>query len=242
MREITSRANPLIKHLTRLGRELSYRREHGLMLCEGEKMLAEALSAGVIPCHAVFSSELQKSLPTDTQLIKTPADVIESISRLDSPPSLLFTTPIPELNLRKLETGMHIILDRLQDPGNVGSIIRTARALGISSVILTTGCADITNPKTLRAAMGAVFSQKLMSGEPAEIISAIGSYKCFTTGVDKNAVPLGTVTLKNCAVIIGNEGSGVSDIWRDFDMLTIPIEFESLGAASAASIIMWESI
>jgi TrmH family RNA methyltransferase len=239
MRDVTSRANPLIKHLVRLGREVSYRREHGLMLCEGEKMLAEALNAGIVPRHAVFSSEQQMPLPSRTELIRVPKDVMGAVSKLKTSPSVLFTVPIPDMELCKIASGMHIILDRLQDPGNVGSIIRTARALGISSVILTPACADVTNPKTLRAAMGAVFSQRLMYGEPDEILGALDGYKCFATGFDSDALPLGTVDLSNCAVVIGNEGSGVSDTWGNSEMLTIPIEFESLGAASAAAIIMW---
>jgi TrmH family RNA methyltransferase len=251
MRDVKSRTNPLIKHLTRLGRDAGYRREHGLMLCEGEKMLAEALSAGVVPRHAVFSHEPDIRLSSETEKIRTTDDIIKTISSLKNPSNMLFTVQMPELvpigadipgGPRSLTPGTKIILDRLQDPGNVGSIIRTACAFGISCVILTPGSADISNPKTLRAAMGAVFSQRFMYGEPHEIICALGDAKCYTTGVDPKALPLGTVDLKNCAVVIGNEGSGVSDIWKNFDMITIPIEFESLGAANAAAIIMWEAV
>ena len=240
MREITSRANPVIKHIARLGREPSYRREHGLMLCEGETMLKEALNAGITPRHVVSASEPDMPLPYGAEVIIAPKDVIKSVTTLDNPPRLLFTAPMPRPRFQKLTPGAYIIMDRIQDPGNVGSIIRTARALGISGVIMTTGCADVANPKALRAAMGAVFSQRLIFGEPRGILASLGGCKCYAAEVRPGAAPLSEVTLKNCAVVIGNEGTGISDAWRNIDTVEIPIEFESLGVASAAAIIMWE--
>lgn len=236
---LTSRENPTIKHLTRLGRELSYRREHGLMLCDGEKMLAEALNSGVTPNHIIYSSGVD--IPAvQSQIIKVPETVLAGMSSLKSPPRLMFTVPIPDMRVENLTTGNHLILDKLQDPGNVGSIIRTARAFGITNVILSPGCADVTNPKTLRASMGAVFGQRVMYGEPHEILAAAQNIKCYSTGLRPNALPLQNVKLENCAVVIGNEGAGISACWNELEMLTIPIDFESLGAASAAAIIMWE--
>ena len=211
------------------------------MVCEGEKLLREALAAGITIKKLVCRETPEMPLP-ETQIIRVPKDIIASLSLMDSPPQFIFTVPIPDTRLEKLTKGTHIILDRIQDPGNLGSIIRTARAFGVSSVILTPGCADITNPKTLRASMGALFGQRIMCGETAEILEAIGDYKCYTTGTGENALRIDTVSLKDCAVVIGNEGAGVSEMWRGFEMLTIPIEFESLGAAAAAAIVMWESM
>lgn len=236
---LTSRENPTIKHITRLGRELFYRREHGLMLCDGEKMLSEAVNSGITPHHIIYSGDV-KTPAVQSQLIKVPEKILTGMSSLKSPPRLLFTVPIPNMQVENLTSGNHLILDRLQDPGNVGSIIRTARAFGITSVILTPGCADITNPKALRASMGAVFGQRVMYGEPQEILTAAQSIKCYSTGLRPNALPLQSVKLENCAVVIGNEGAGISECWNELEMLTIPINFESLGAASAAAIIMWE--
>lgn len=240
METITSRDNAALKHIARLGRDLSYRREHGLMLCEGGKMLAEALSAGVTPVHAVFAEGQERELPPETRVMSVTGRLMGSLSPLDTPQSVLFTAAMPDTVLKNVKGG--IILDRLQDPGNVGSIIRTARAFGIPAVILTEGCADVSNPKTLRAAMGAVFSQRVMRGSAEGVWELVKGGRVYATGMRADAVNIRDAVLKDCFALIGNEGGGLSDYWLDkgLGMLTIPIEFESLGAAAAAAIIMWE--
>lgn len=240
MEIITSKENSILKLIARLGRDLSCRREHGLMLCEGTKMLNEALSAGVTPVHVLFAGEQMRELPQETRVISVPERLFKTLSPLDTPQDALFTVPMPESGTNGIESG--IILDRVQDPGNVGSIVRTACAMGIQSVILTDGCADITNPKTLRATMGAVFRQRVARGTADEVWELVKDKKVYATGTRAGAVDIRRADLKDCFALIGNEGGGLSDFWlnRAREMITIPIEFESLGAAAAAAVVMWE--
>ncbi|GHU90185.1 23S rRNA methyltransferase [Clostridia bacterium] len=225
------------KTLKRLARDSKARREAGLMFCDGEKMLAEALSSGITPVHVV--SVEPRDIP-GVCCETAPYQVIESISALDAPQKLIFTVPLPDLSLRSVGSGKYIILDRLQDPGNVGSIIRTACATGIDAVVLNDGCADVSNPKTLRATMGTIFRQRVMRGTDAEIRQAFGRVPVYAADMSGGANP--AEIQGSCAVVIGNEGSGISDFWRGLPTITIPMggNCESLGAAAAAAIIMWE--
>ena len=156
---ITSRKNPLMTRIRRLTASRSYRREQGLFLGDGAKLLEEALKWDA-PLETVVLTEGVDApeLPDGVRLVQVPGDVMASISPMESPQGALFLCRTAETALpERLPGARYLVLDGVQDPGNVGTIWRTADALGADGLILVNGCADPWNPKTVRATMGACF-------------------------------------------------------------------------------------
>ena len=157
----------------------------------------------------------------------------------------MFTVKIPD----RADAGdikNAIVLENLQDPGNVGTVIRTANAFNIDAVILVGACADLYNPKTVRASMGAIFRQTVYSMSIDELCDFTKKQKLplYGAALSDKASDLRGVSVKNAAVAIGSEGRGLSDSFRavcDGEII-IPMnpDSESLNAAIAASVIMWE--
>ena len=153
---ITSRRNPLLTHTKKLLTSRSYREKTGEFAADGVKLLAEAARwyPGLTTVIAEDGIELCK-LPEQTRVVRVPKDVMQSISLMDAPQGAIFLCRLPEAAPAALVPGT-LLLDGIQDPGNLGTILRTADALQIPAVLLD-GCADPYNPKTVRASMGAVF-------------------------------------------------------------------------------------
>ena len=246
MRErITSRKNETLKHIKRLGRDRDYRRECGEFVCDGEKLLIEALSAGADIHTVLYDIEKAGALPDvlGADIYEVPRDVLDSVTQLTSSQSVIFTCAIPERG-REL-SGRVLLLDRLQDTGNVGTIIRTADAFGID-MIIEDGCADIYNPKTIRSAMGSLFRVPVVSCAMEQAIEQLQSagVKVYASSLGEDAQSIETVKLSDAAVIIGNEGNGVrAEIAKLCDgCVIIPMRggAESLNAAIAASILMYK--
>ena len=159
MEIITSRQNPLCTHLRKLAASASYRRQRGEFLCDSPKLLKEALLWGAEVRTVVATAGVDlPELPLGVRQVEVPAEVMKSLSPMETPQGTLFicaihTEPLPEM----LTGRRYVVLDTLQDPGNVGTILRTADAFHADGMFLVNGCADLYNPKTLRATMGAVF-------------------------------------------------------------------------------------
>ena len=159
METITSRQNPLCTHLRKLAASASYRRQRGEFLCDSPKLLKEALLWGAEVRTVVATAGVDlPELPLGVRQVEVPAEVMKSLSPMETPQGTLFicaihTEPLPEM----LAGRRYVVLDTLQDPGNVGTILRTADAFHADGMFLVNGCADLYNPKTLRATMGAVF-------------------------------------------------------------------------------------
>ena len=247
METITSRRNPLCLHMKMLGASGSYRDETCEFLCDGAKLLEEAVTNGAEVTAVLAASRLPFQIPANTRVFFAERGIIDSLSPLKNGQDTLFTCKIPrEAKLTEMR-GTHILLDGMQDPGNIGAIIRTASAFGIKSVILTGNCADLYNPKTIRASMGAIFRQeiyrfsieklaKLVEAEGVRLIAAMPA-----DGVKE----LTDVSLKDSIIAIGNEGHGLSAevLALCGEKVTIRLSpgCESLNAAAAAAIIIWEA-
>jgi len=246
MEKITSRSNPVCVHLKKLGKCKSYREEHKQFLCEGKKLLEEVLQSGVNIDIVLTTECLEYTFADHTCVYLTQDSIIESISPLQSSQGLLFVCRIPQPSECDLNTGTHMLLDNVQDPGNVGTIIRSALAFGIKSVIVTEGCADIYNPKTLRASMGSTFKQQIISKNINEITELKKSGVRFIgTSSDSNSIDIKKADFSNSIIILGNEGQGISEKLLSMcdEIVTIPLspDCESINVAVAASIIMWEA-
>lgn len=247
MREewITSRKNPLLVQIRRLASSRGARRSAGMFLGDGVKLLEEALKWGAPLETVVYSEGLDgPELPPEVRTVRVPEDVMASISPMESPQGALFLCRLPEKKTYAPTPGC-LLLDGIQDPGNLGTILRTADALDIP-VTLLEGCADPYSPKTVRASMGAVFRTQPVKADWAEVKAACGvaGIPVAVTALSQRAEDLRQADLRGMAVVIGSEGQGVRrEILESADgELIIPMNkrCESLNAAVAAAIVMWQ--
>lgn len=246
MDKISSVRNPLCLHMRKLGGSREYRYKNNEFLCDGIKLLKEAVQSGAEVKAVLTASDISFPLPVETHVYRCNRSVIGSVSPLKVAPGPLFTCVMPARTITDAAEGTHILLDGLQDPGNVGTIIRTADAFAVNGVILTNGCADIYNPKAIRASMGAIFRQNIYFIDLAGLMGLKGKgFRLIGAVPGAGKRDISGVQLHNTIVAIGNEGNGLSkDILSICDEeATIPIsqDCESLNAAVAAAIVMWET-
>jgi len=232
--------------MRKLAKSKSYREEHNQFLCDGRKLLEEALNRGVKIDIVLTNENLEYTFSDDTYVYLTHDALLDSISPLQTSQGLLFICRIPNISGCDYTTGTHVLLDNIQDPGNVGTIIRTAHAFGIKSVILTESTADIYNPKTLRASMGAVFKQHIVVKNHSEITELKkNGVKFIGTSNDVCSIDIKSADFDNSIVVLGNEGQGISKELLSLcnEVVKIPLsqDCESLNVAAAAAIIMWEA-
>ena len=247
MERITSRKNPLITHIRKLSTDRSYRRECGEFLGDGVKLLEEAVRWNA-PLTAVVVTEgtALPQLPQGVRVVEVPEDVMQSISPMKAPQGALFLCRIPVQDEVKLTGSRYLVLDGLQDPGNVGTIWRTADALGADGLLLVNGCADPWNHKTVRATMGACFRLPAYEVKESDLskILAENHIPLYATALREDTVDLREGDLSRCAVVIGSEGKGVSDALLELSDKTMKIPMrsrcESLNAAAAAAVVLWE--
>ena len=242
---ITSRRNPLLAHTKKLLTSRAYRESCGEFAADGVKLLAEA--ARWYPgLHTVIAEEHVElcKLPDTVRVVRVPKDVMQSVSLMDAPQGAIFLCRLPEQKPAVIVPGT-LLLDGIQDPGNLGTILRTADALEIP-VILLDGCADVYNPKTVRASMGAVFRTQpvSMTREQAAAACREQNIPLLATAMSSDAVDLRQAELRAAAVVIGSEGQGICQKLLDAadQKIIIPMSprCESLNAAVAAAIVLWQ--
>ena len=247
MREerITSRQNPLLRHAKKLLTSRSYREACGEFAADGTKLLEEA-ARWVPGLHTVIATDGVElcRLPEETRVVRVPRDVMASVSQMDAPQGAIFLCKIPQPPAAEILPGT-LLLDGIQDPGNLGTILRTADALAVP-VVLLPGCADVWNPKVVRASMGAAFRAVpvAMTREAAVASCRKNNVRLLATALRADAHDLREETLSQTAVIIGSEGQGVCRELLDAadGTVIIPMQShcESLNAAVAATIVMWQ--
>jgi len=242
---ITSAQNPLIRHIRKLSGSRSYRESCGEFVAEGRKLLREALLWYPYITTVLYSEGLElPTLPEHVRCVEVPYSLMESISVMKTPQGILFVCQLPEQQAAVPTKGM-LLLDRIQDPGNLGTILRTADAFGIP-VLLTNGCADPYSEKTLRASMGAVLRTVPQWGRMEEILAQCiqRGIPIAATALSDRSVDLRKIDLREYLVIIGSEGQGICDALLEAadQQIIIPMEArcESLNAAVAATVVMWQ--
>jgi len=246
MEKITSRKNPVCIHVKKLGKSKSYRDSHGEFLCAGKKLFHEAIKCGAQIDKVLTSADNTCKLPDNMNAFLLPEELLNFLSPLESSQDLLFTCMFKESDTIDFNHGTHILLDSIQDPGNIGTLIRSARAFGVESVILTGDCADIYNPKTIRGSMGAIFNQKITKMSLDDILALAQSGIKFIGASNKSeSLDIKKANLINSIIILGSEGHGISQELLSLCDKTIKIpiskDSESLNVAIAGSIIMWEA-
>ena len=245
---ITSRQNPLMTHLRKLASSRSYRKKSGEYLCDGTKLLAEALKWGAEVKTAIFSEGVDiPPLPDGVRAVRVSEELMRSVSPMETPQGALFTVALPEVQLPETLSGKHyLVLDGVQDPGNVGTILRTADAFDCDGVFLVNACADLYNPKTARATMGAIFRREAYTVTAEELFALLrkSGVPLYGTALRDDTVPLAEANLARAAVAIGSEGRGLSQQVLDECAKTLKIPMnprcESLNAAIAATVVLWE--
>ena len=266
MEMIVSRQNPLVSLTVKLA-DRKHREREGLFRFDGKKLFLEALAAG-IPLYAVLLREsageaiLQAAagydLPSDCRLVMLPDDLFDRISEERSPEGVIVLARALSNLHRTLDAAAWeredpardaarvLFLESVRDPGNLGTVIRSARAFGVDLLVLSADCADIYNPRVLRAAMGTLFAQPILrTPDLAAVIRAYKAGRVFAATLDEKAVTLGSLPFRaGDAVVVGNEGHGLSreviDAATGSIFIPMAAGVESLNAGVAASVLLWE--
>lgn len=245
---ITSRQNPLMTHLRKLASSRSYRKKSGEYLCDGTKLLDEALKWGAPVQTAVFSDGVDiPALPDTVRAVRVSGDLMRSVSPMETPQGALFTVALPETKLPETLAGKHyLVLDGVQDPGNVGTILRTADALFCDGLLLVGGCADPWQPKAVRASMGAVLRCPVWSctAEEAKGLLSRSGIPLYGAALRQDTLDARDIPEGKAAIAIGSEGRGLSEEMLALCDATVRIPMaehcESLNAAAAAAVLLWE--
>lgn len=245
MERLTSRKNEIIRRFRALGQLREAREEQGEFLCAGGKLLDEALRAGAEITGALWGAAPAAEIPGAAQYL-VPPELLDYVSPLRNTADVVFTVKMHHWEIAP--PGRCLVLETIQDPGNLGTILRTADALFLDSVILTGECADLYNPKTVRATMGAVFRQRVYQMNLPQLrdyLSVHGA-RLYGAALRPGARDLRAAHLSGAAVAIGSEGRGLSEALLALcdGELIIPMRqrCESLNAAVAAAIILWEML
>lgn len=258
MQVITSKDNEIIKNIKKL-KEKKYRDQNGEYIIEGIKLVKEAISENAKISKIVVCEDCENddSIPKELMYeiakydcIYVSKKIFESISNVNTPQGILAVIKKCSAGEEKVSYNEDIIvvLDEVQDPGNLGTILRTVDSVNLKQIILSPGCADPYNPKVVRSTMGAIFRLNII--ETKNIIEALkeikkNKYKIMATSLETNE-SIYTVDYNKKAIIIGNEANGVSKEVLEIanEKIKIPMlgKTESLNAAVATGVILYEYV
>ncbi|MCH5191822.1 MAG: RNA methyltransferase [Oscillospiraceae bacterium] len=252
---ITAKNNQKIKELKALISSAKARKNSGFFAVEGVRLCRDAVESGSKIISVFYTDEAQEKYSEDITLIKNAAvscfsvsgEIMRSVSDTVTPQGVICAVKAVKNTFAFKKGGKYIALDTLQNPDNLGAVLRTAEALGIDGVVIYGGC-DMYNPKALRASMGAVFrlpvniSHNLINDIETAKLLGIRTYACVP---DRDALGVTDADFSGGAVcVIGNEGNGISKDIIDACGESVTIKMngraESLNAAAAAAIMMWE--
>lgn len=259
MDRITSRQNEAVKAHGKLLHSAAYRRESGLFLCEGARLCSDAAQSGVEIVSFYVTEKAWAKYESYCRQIQEKAQhscwisdhVAPLLSNTKNPQGVycVCRVPVRTSSLADIgRTGSYLALENMQDPTNLGTVLRTAEALGIRGVVLGGSCCDPFSPKVLRGSMGAVFRMPLYPcADMVEGIRKLNGFGFATMAavVDSNATPVTVLDFQSPSVmVIGNEGNGLTEatVAACTHRITIPMlgRAESLNASAASSILLWE--
>ena len=242
--KITSRKNAFIQQVRRLLTSRKERQQAGLFVADGTKLLQEAIRFWDGLDTVILTEGVEVQVPEYVRVVTVSQEIMEYISPMETPQGALFLCKLPQQTQFLPKPGM-LLLDGIQDPGNIGTILRTADALDIP-VALLEGCADPYSHKVVRASMGAVFRTPVVqtTWEEAQKACKTAGIPIGVTALSDRAEDLRSAQLLQMAVVIGSEGQGVRREILEFAdrELIIPMNphCESLNAAIAAAVVMWQ--
>ena len=241
---ITSRKNPLVQQVRKLLTSRREREKRGLFVGDGTKLLEEAVRYCPGLRTVFLADGVSAELPEHVRAIRVSQEVMEAISPMETPQGAVFLCALPERQDFQPEKGC-LLLDGIQDPGNIGTILRTADAWNVP-VALLEGCADPFGHKVVRASMGAVFRRQVTvtTWEEAREKCRQAEIPIAVTALRDTAQDIRRANVADMAVVIGSEGQGVrQEVLESANQcLIIPMNShcESLNAAVAATAVMWQ--
>ena len=251
MKEITSSSNPQIKLAAKLRRR-RHRQAHGLCLLEGMRLVQDALTMGAA-FHTCFitaaAADAHPNLVTQIQRVcplhLVASDILDKISETVSPQSIVAVAPMPELPLPST-AAFSLILDGVQDPGNAGTLLRTATAARVDQVLFAPGCVDPFNGKVMRAAMGAHFRVPIRILAHWEAVRAAlpTGQLLYVASADGSILYDEVDWSQPSALVLGSEARGASSPMREkAAAIAIPMAAatESLNVAAAGAVILYEA-
>jgi TrmH family RNA methyltransferase len=253
MKHITSKDNPFYKELHKLASSARHRNKAGQTLLDGAHLLDSYIASGKWPIHLVVTNAAASD-PEISSLIRQLPDVLlthfddvlfAELSELKTVSGVLALIAIPHSDMLVQNSRFALLLENIQDPGNLGSMLRSAAAAGCDSVYMSKGCADAWSPKVLRAAMGGHFALNIY--EHADLCSVAGIFNgsIYAAALQAASSLYDSRLSGNIAFAIGNEGSGLSnELMGRSTAITIPMpgKVESLNAAAAAAICLFEAV
>lgn len=252
MKHLTSRDNPLLKELRRLSQDTTAYRKSGRVWLEGDHLCRAAVTRGVRPAQAILAESVWASGAQDwyqaaDEMYVVPDAIFDTLSSLESPARMGFVLTLPA-SLDMDVTASTVVLDRLQDAGNVGAILRSASAFGFKQVLAIKGTAALWSPKVLRAGMGAHFGLRLIEGLAPQDLQPL-QLPLLTTSSHQGPHLHDLVAQRQlparCAWVLGHEGQGVSEALQQLARLHVRIAQpggeESLNVAAAAAICLHAS-
>jgi len=241
MEIITSIDNPKIKRIIKL-KEKKYRDIERLFIIETPNIIREALKNNAL--ESVYVTDTNNmDIPNNIKKYVVSKSVMKSISSLSTPSNILGISPFLE---EKEITDRILILDNIQDPGNMGTIIRSAAAFNIKTIIIGNDCCDIYNIKAIRSTEGNLYKVNILRKDLDTYIPFLKENNYYIYGTDCiNGIPLKKIKFKDkMAIIIGSEGHGIKSILKEYidSNIYVPMskDIESLNAGVAAAIIMYE--
>lgn len=256
---IASKENHLVKQWKQLSNDGKARKKQSLFACEGARLCADAALSGVCILAVLYTARaaetyqdrLQAVLDVAKNAYEITPQVASFMADTQSPQGVFCICEMQKRILSPDElriNGRYLALEDLQDPSNLGAVIRTAEALGIDGVLLSTGCCDEYSPKVLRGSMGGVFRQQILhTADMCETATALrdAGMRTFACVPADTATPISGLSLgEGCVCFIGNEGNGLRQSTIDACELSVTIPMagraESLNAAMAAGIVIWE--
>lgn len=253
MKQITSPDNLFYKELGKLASSARQRNKSGQTLLDGAHLLAAYLASGKQPLHiiinnaALLDSEIRGllAISPSTPLSQLDDALFAKLTELKTPSNVLALIALPHPAVSPDSSRFCLLLENIQDPGNLGSMLRSAAAAGCDSVFMSTGCADAWSPKVLRAGMGGHFV--LSIHEQADLLGVVTTFTGTVYSASLGAqASLYTSNLRGkVAFAIGNEGAGLTQaLLACTQPFTIPMpgQIESLNAAAAAAICLFEAV
>lgn len=257
---ITSAKNPRIRDAIRL-RDARHRRKQGRILIDGVREISRALAAGIVPAELYFCESLcQTSAAGDllrraeaqgAEMIRVAEPVLEKLAFGNRTEGMVAVAPTPDAGLAGLSPpggALIAVLEGVEKPGNVGAVLRSADAAGLSAVIVADGGTDLFNPNAIRASLGTIFTVPVAEATSEETLRWLNERKftIFAARVDGAVLYTEADYTGSSAVVFGSESKGLSDLWASGRVQAVRLPMlgaaDSLNVSVTAAVIFYEAI
>lgn len=248
-----SRDNKHVKDALKL-KQKKFREEEGKFIAEGIRFVEEAIKEGLVQ-YVLYSDKLystkgnERILDSEVSKYEVSADIMKELCDTENPQGVAAVVSKPEWDVDKITNNFIVIADGVQDPGNLGTIIRTSDAAGAGAVAVVKGTVDVYNSKTLRSTMGSIFHVPILFYDDFEELANLlkgKGYKIYSTSLDAEGYIYDCDFTENTAIVIGNEANGIPEehLKLSTHLIKIPMpgNSESLNAAVAGAITIYEVV